>query len=96
MIHAVDPVWHDGEHGEPDLLAGCYRRVLELAHESQCRSIAFPAISCGVFHFPAPQAVKIAVSTVIDTLRAVPALEHVIFACFDAAMLRLYEAELAR
>lgn len=95
VIHAVGPVWHGGERGEPELLASCYRRSLELARDAGCKSIAFPAISCGVYHFPAPQAVKIAVSTVIDTLPRAPGIERVIFACFDDAMLRLYEAELA-
>jgi O-acetyl-ADP-ribose deacetylase (regulator of RNase III) len=94
VIHAVGPVWRDGERGEPELLASCYRRALELAHDAGCKSIAFPAISCGIYRFPAPQAVKIAVSTVIGASPDAPAVERVIFACFDDAMLRLYAAEL--
>lgn len=96
VIHAVGPVWRGGAHGEADLLASCYQRALEVAHQAQCTSIAFPAISCGIYHFPAGAAVKIAVSTVLETLPRTPKIERVIFACFDGAMLALYEAELAR
>lgn len=96
VIHAVGPVWRGGAHGEADLLASCYQRALEVAHQAHCTSIAFPAISCGIYHFPADEAVKIAVSTVLETLPRAPKIEHVIFACFDGAMLALYEAELAR
>jgi O-acetyl-ADP-ribose deacetylase (regulator of RNase III) len=95
VIHAVGPVWRGGGSGEPLLLASCYRRALELAHAAGCRSIAFPAISCGVYRFPPDEAVGIAVTAVLDTLPRVPALEHVLFACFDDAMFARYAAELA-
>jgi O-acetyl-ADP-ribose deacetylase (regulator of RNase III) len=95
IIHAVGPVWHGGGHGEPALLASCYRRSLELAHGARCTSIAFPAISCGVYRYPADDAVRIAVATVIDELPKSPDLKQVIFACFDEAMLMRYERELA-
>lgn len=95
VIHAVGPVWGGGKRGEPDQLASCYRRSLELAQQAQCASIAFPAISCGIYRFPARDAVQIAVGAVIGTMPKTPAIEHVIFACFDDAMLDLYQAELA-
>jgi len=96
VIHAVGPVWRGGAHGEADLLASCYQRSLEVAYQAHCTSIAFPAISCGIYHFPADQAVKVAVATVLETLPRTPKIERVVFACFDAAMLALYEAELTR
>ncbi|WGS50274.1 O-acetyl-ADP-ribose deacetylase [Paraburkholderia sp. D15] len=96
VIHAVGPVWRGGVHGEADLLASCYQRALEVAREAQCTSIAFPAISCGIYRFPADQAVQIAVATVLDMLPRAPLIERVVFACFDDAMLARYEAELKR
>ena len=96
VIHAVGPVWRGGAHGEADLLASCYQRSLEVARETHCTSIAFPAISCGIYHFPADDAVGIAVATVLDTLPRTPRMTHVTFACFDDAMLARYEAELER
>jgi O-acetyl-ADP-ribose deacetylase (regulator of RNase III) len=94
VIHAVGPVWRGGNHGEADLLASCYRRSLEIAQQAQCKSIAFPAISCGIYHFPADQAVQIALATVLDTLPRMPQIERVLFACFDASMFARYETAL--
>ncbi|SAK78605.1 appr-1-p processing domain-containing protein [Caballeronia calidae] len=94
VIHAVGPRWSGGKKNEPELLASCYRRSLELADEAHCKSIAFPAISCGIYHFPPEQAVQIAVRTVVETLPSTPAVKHVIFACFQEDMLALYRAEL--
>jgi O-acetyl-ADP-ribose deacetylase (regulator of RNase III) len=98
VIHTVGPVWRGGAHGEAELLASCYRRSLELAHELRCASIAFPAISCGVYRFPVEQAVAIAIDTVVGVVAAAASstIERVVFACFDEAMLRLYASELAR
>ncbi|MEZ0603015.1 O-acetyl-ADP-ribose deacetylase [Paraburkholderia sp. IW21] len=96
VIHAVGPVWRGGAHGEADLLASCYQRSIEVAHQAHCTSIAFPAISCGIYHFPADEAVQIAVGTVVETLPRAPKIERVVFACFDGAMLARYEAELKR
>ncbi|MEI6002760.1 O-acetyl-ADP-ribose deacetylase [Paraburkholderia bengalensis] len=96
VIHAVGPVWHGGERGEAELLASCYRRSLGLAREAKATSIAFPAISCGVYRFPADDAVRIAVQTVIDTLPHAQSVERVIFACFDEAMYSRYQAEFER
>ncbi|WP_322010390.1 O-acetyl-ADP-ribose deacetylase [Paraburkholderia sp. J12] len=95
VIHTVGPIWHGGGHDEARLLASCYRRSLECARAAGVRSIAFPAISCGVYHFPADDAVAIATQTVIDALPDYPELVHVIFACFDNAMDARYQRELA-
>ncbi len=95
VIHAVGPVWHGGNRNEPVLLAGCYRRSLELAVENNVRSIAFPAISCGVYHFPIDQAARIAVNEVATFLESNNSLEKVIFVCFDDTIQKAIEAELA-
>ncbi|WP_027795968.1 O-acetyl-ADP-ribose deacetylase [Paraburkholderia acidipaludis] len=95
VIHTVGSVWHGGGHDEARLLASCYRRSLECARAAGVRSIAFPAISCGVYHFPADDAVLIATRTVIDFLLDYAELEHVTFACFDDAMHTRYQRELA-
>ncbi|NIE67837.1 O-acetyl-ADP-ribose deacetylase [Burkholderia sp. Ax-1719] len=95
VIHTVGPVWNGGGRDEALLLASCYRRSLEVARDAGVRSIAFPAISCGVYRFPPDEAVKIALATVVDGLAAYPTLERVIFACFDDAMLTRYEREIA-
>ena len=68
VIHTVGPVYRDGHHGEPEKLASCYRRSIELAVERNCHSIAFPAISCGVYGYPIPEAARIAVNAVIEAL----------------------------
>ncbi len=84
VIHAVGPVWNGGKGNEEELLASCYRRALELAAEHQLRSIAFPAISTGVYHFPPDRAARIAVGTVVSELAGTPhSLERVIFCCFS-------------
>ena len=72
VIHAVGPVWHGGNEGEDELLASCYRRALELCQAHGFASIAFPAISTGVYRFPADRARGIAVATVVDALAAAP------------------------
>jgi O-acetyl-ADP-ribose deacetylase (regulator of RNase III) len=96
VIHTVGPVWHGGSQHEAELLASCYRRSLAHARDLGCASIAFPAISCGVYRFPPEEAVRIATQTVIDELVDTPELTHVIFACFDDAMYERYRRELAR
>ncbi|WP_447895771.1 O-acetyl-ADP-ribose deacetylase [Vreelandella sp. GE22] len=94
VIHAVGPVWHGGERGEADKLAGCYRRALELAESVDARSIAFPSISTGVYRFPIEQAAGVAVSTVKEALKAGSSVESVTFCCFSADDLAVYEAAL--
>lgn len=93
VIHAVGPVWRGGGSGEEALLAACYRNALALAEERQCRSIAFPAISTGIYRFPADRAAGIAVEAVRSALGG-SALERVVFCCFDRPTLAHYRREL--
>ena len=83
VIHTVGPVWHGGTRGEPELLASCYRRSLEVAEEADVKSIAFPGISTGVYGYPPDQAAEIAVNTVRETLKDCPGIESVVFCCFS-------------
>ena len=96
VIHAVGPVWQGGGAGEEAALAACYRNTLQLAAEHGLTSIAFPAISTGIYGFPADRATDIAVATVAESLAATPSVERVVFACFDAATAARYRAALAR
>jgi len=96
VIHTVGPVWRDGNHGEEELLAGCYRKSMALAAEHKLRAIAFPAISTGAYRFPLERATKIAVSTVSDFLGGHPGIEKVIFVCFGAPAAELYRKELGK
>jgi O-acetyl-ADP-ribose deacetylase (regulator of RNase III) len=90
VFHAVGPVWHRGESGEDDLLASCYRRCLELAQQHQVRSIAFPAISTGVYSFPSERAARIAIETVHQHVGQT-GVEVVKFVCFDNNTLQIYD-----
>jgi O-acetyl-ADP-ribose deacetylase (regulator of RNase III) len=83
VIHAVGPVWHGGTSREDELLAGCYRHSLALACANKLQSIAFPAISTGVYRFPADRAARIAVSTVAGEAKAGRAISRVVFCCFS-------------
>lgn len=89
VFHAVGPVWHGGERGEDNLLASCYRRCLELAQQHNARSIAFPAISTGVYSFPSDRAARIAVETVRQHVDG-SGVEVVKFVCFDGKTLDIY------
>ena len=95
VIHAVGPVWRQGAHGEPELLARCYRRSLELAIEHRLASIAFPAISCGAYGYPLRLAVPIAVRAVRG-FDALDALDRVVFASVSRQVHQAYEAALAQ
>jgi O-acetyl-ADP-ribose deacetylase (regulator of RNase III) len=94
VIHTVGPVWRGGSHGEAELLAACYRNSLALAVQHDVRTIAFPAISCGVYGYPLAQAVRVAVETVVAELCAARLPLQVTFACFGADALAAYEREL--
>jgi len=95
VIHTVGPVWRGGGAGEAALLARCYRNSLALAHAHGLRSIAFPAISTGIYGFPKPQAAAIAVAETRGFLAQETPVERVLFVCFDEATLALYASELA-
>jgi O-acetyl-ADP-ribose deacetylase (regulator of RNase III) len=90
VIHTVGPVWSGGEHGEPELLASCYRSVFKIAREKGIRSLAFPAISCGVYRFPVDRAVKIAVGETVAELVSSDLIQKVIFACFGDEIYQAY------
>ena len=95
VIHTVGPVWRGGQANEDELLARCYRASFALALEHGLGSLAFPAISTGVYGFPRERAAKIAVAETRQALAAAPTIERVIFACFDRETLALYEREIA-
>lgn len=94
VIHAVGPVWRGGTRGEPELLASCYRRSLALARQQKLKSMAFAAISCGVYGYPVDQAAQIAVSQVSRFLEADPSMEKVYLVCFEPRVRAAYEAAL--
>ena len=91
VIHAVGPRYSDGRHGEAELLAGCYTTSLRLAVANGVRTIAFPAISCGIYGYPISAAAHIAVRTVAAFLAGEPSIEQVILACFGSDVLAAYE-----
>jgi len=82
IIHTVGPVYRDGEHGEPELLASCYRRSLEVGVENACQTVAFPAISTGVYGYPFDEATEIALRTTAEFLRQNESVETVTFVFF--------------
>lgn len=96
VIHAVGPVWQGGGKDEDALLASCYRRSLDIAAGQGCATIAFPAISTGVYGFPVARAAGIALATVADALHGAGVIEGVIFACFGAASVAAHEGALAK
>lgn len=94
IIHTVGPVWRGGQHGEPLLLASCYRESLMLAVAKQIETLAFPAISCGVYGYPVKAASEVAVATVADFLPAHPSIRKVYFACFEDEVFEAYQETL--
>lgn len=96
VIHTVGPVWHGGKRNEPELLASCYRSCFKIAAEHRLRSLAFPAISCGVFGYPIDQATEIAIHETVAGLKANQSLESVCFACFGEDVYSAYTLRLNR
>ena len=94
IIHTVGPVWRGGTHGEPELLASCYRRAIELADENGIASLAFPSISTGIYGYPIELAANVAVRTVRTALAESPAIREVIFCCYSSDDLAVYESAL--
>jgi O-acetyl-ADP-ribose deacetylase len=95
VIHAVGPVWHGGGRGEDAALASCYIGAIELAQAHGLGSIAFPAISTGVYHFPADRAARIAVAATSEALAAAPMVSRIIFCCFSNDSAQLHAQALA-
>lgn len=95
IIHTVGPVWRGGADGEPALLGACYRNALRLAAECEARSIAFPSISTGIYGYPIEAAARLAVATVRDELAQYPEIDKVLFCCFSANDLAVYQQALA-
>jgi O-acetyl-ADP-ribose deacetylase (regulator of RNase III) len=95
VIHAVGPVWHGGAQGEDAALAACYARAIELCRSNGVASVAFPAISTGVYRFPADRAAAIAVSAIATALAAAPGISRVIFCCFSDESAALHAQALA-
>jgi len=90
VIHTVGPVWRDGEHGEPSLLKSCYRQSMKLLRDGQLHSIAFPAISCGVYGYPAEAAANVAVTTLLQASQTDPDLD-ITLCCFSEGMRMIFQ-----
>lgn len=93
VIHTVGPVWHGGDRGEPALLASCYRHSLQLAAAHALRSVAFPAISCGIYGYPPERAAPVALAALRETLREHADMQ-VQLCCFDARMAAVWQQAL--
>jgi len=95
VIHTPGPVWHGGNNGEAELLASCYRSCLTLASENGCKTVDFPSISTGVYHFPLDKAAAIACRTIKEYLKAHPEIERVCMVCFDERTKAAYDSAIA-
>jgi O-acetyl-ADP-ribose deacetylase (regulator of RNase III) len=95
VIHTVGPIWHGGDHGEPELLAACYRNSLLLAAENDIQTIAFPGLSTGIFGYPLEAAAKIAVAATREQLERLSSIQRVVFCCFGAEPTAIYRRILA-
>ena len=95
MIHAVGPVWHEGTRGEAEQLAGCYRRAIELAGERELKTVAFAAISCGIYGYPPDEAATVAIGAIRAALADAPSIEEVTFVCFEPRVKAAFERALA-
>ncbi len=91
VIHTVGPVWHGGNNGEPELLASCYRNSLQVADNNGAHSIAFPGISTGIYGYPVELAAHVAVEAVNSSLPKLGSIREVIFCCFSASDLAVYQ-----
>jgi O-acetyl-ADP-ribose deacetylase (regulator of RNase III) len=91
IIHTVGPVWNGGKADEPALLASCYRSCFAIVRKYGFRSIAFPAISCGIYRFPVPLATEIAIHETLDAVAKNELITSVVFACFDDAVYKAYK-----
>jgi O-acetyl-ADP-ribose deacetylase len=95
VIHTVGPVWRGGANGEPELLANCYRRSIEVAAAKGAMSLAFPSISTGIYGYPIALAARVAVNTVRGSLGAASSIQEVVFCCFSPEDLQHYESMLS-
>ena len=96
VIHTVGPVWHGGGQGESDLLRSCYQECMALVKQYSLKTIAFPAISCGVFHYPSEQAAKVAILTIKECIVKDTNLETVFLVCFGDELLTIYNETWSR
>ena len=96
VIHTPGPVWHGGNKNEPALLASCYRSCLELASENGCKTVDFPSISTGVYHFPLEKASEIAIRSIAEYMYEHPEIERVRMVCFDERTKKYYDSALEK
>jgi len=94
VIHTVGPVWRGGTNGEPELLASCYQRCMEIASTIGAATLAFPSISTGIYGYPSELAARVAIATVRSSLQESPSIQEVVFCCFSASDLAVYEGVL--